>query len=300
VNRTALFPAFLAAILLAPVLLPGAPLKANEAWVILNGAGLWQDQAGGGLKSIEILSLGDKVALLNKTSKFRQDGKDQDFLRVRASDNREGWVRSQYVTPQAGLAVVLADKAAVFSGPSGGKTTGKYISNMTVVAVVLKESTGDFASVRCFDVSQNAFFGDSTYVAMKDLALASEDVGAVVTYWIAAGTRDLAQRRTLLKGIVANDSTSEFLPQILVALGAISKPTAKASGTYSVNADKVNVRVSPDEKNGQVIGQVNQYDPVDVLEKTVDSYTINNQTAPWYRIKDPAGWVFGAFIDPFK
>jgi hypothetical protein len=127
---------------------------------------------------------------------------------------------------------------------------------------------------------------------MTDLALASEDVGTVIQYWIAAATTDLAQRRTLLKGIVAGDSASAFLPRILSALGGISKPTVGASGKYSVNADKVNVRVAPDERNAQVIGQVNTNDQVVVLEETVDSYTIKSQAAPWYRIKDPAGWVF--------
>jgi hypothetical protein len=74
--------------------------------------------------------------------------------------------------------------------------------------------------------------------------------------------------------------------------------TAGASGKFSVIADKVNVRAAPDEKNGEVVAQVNSSDRVEILEKTLDSYTIKDQAAPWYRIKDPSGWVFGAFLKP--
>jgi hypothetical protein len=35
---------------------------------------------------------------------------------------------------------------------------------------------------------------------------------------------------------------------------------------------------------------------VDVLEKTTDSFAIEGNNAPWFRIKEPAGWVFGASL----
>jgi hypothetical protein len=277
-----------------------APLGPNEAYVLLGGLALWQDQPGGALKWAENLTLGDRVTLLNRTAKFKQDGKERDFVRVRATDGQEGWVRPPYVASKASLAVVSADGAVIYSEPRDVKITSRTISRMTLVAVLQDGGSGNFAKVQGFDVPQNTLLGDSTFVAMEDLTSADADVNAVILYSVASATKNQDVRKNLLKVITNKYGSSLFLPKIQADLGGgavAARPTAPFSGQFAVIDDNVNVRAAPDEKNGQVVGRLDRDAVVDVVEKTTESYTIGDQTAPWYRIKDPAGWVFGSFLE---
>jgi hypothetical protein len=276
----------------------GAPLGPNEAYVIRDDLILWQDQASGILKKAGTLRIGDEVALQGRTAKRAQGGSELNLAAVTTSGGVEGWVLSNCLVPKAALAAVLPDKAAVFSGPSVGSATGRYISGLTVVALIHKDSKDGFARVSCYDIAQDALFVDSTFVAMKDLVLVQEDVDAALQYAMAAGSKDLAKRREILKDIFAKYRRSVFLPRILADLGGIAKPSQAARGTFEVGADKVDVRISPDEKNGRVVSQLNAGRQVEVLEETLDAYTIGGESACWYRIKLPAGWVFGAYLRP--
>ncbi len=79
-------------------------------------------------------------------------------------------------------------------------------------------------------------------------------------------------------------------------LPAPEKKAVPASGFYLVNDDKVNVRGTPDEKNGAIVVQVNKGLRVEVLEVTDQMYTIDGALGYWYRLKEPSGWVFGSFL----
>ena len=37
---------------------------------------------------------------------------------------------------------------------------------------------------------------------------------------------------------------------------------------------------------------------VDVEERTVGAFTVDGETSSWFRIANPPGWVFGAYVDP--
>jgi hypothetical protein len=195
------------------------PLGQNEAYVIMNDLPLWQDQ-GGALKWIENLTIGDQVTLLNRAGKFKQDGKEKDFVRIKAPDGQEGWVRTPYVAPKAALAVVKADKAIVYSEPREVRITSKSISYMTIVAVLTDGSTADFAKVQCFDPTQNTSFLDATYIAREDLTTSDTDVNSVVLYTVAAAAKSQEVKKNLLKIIGSKYSGSVFFQNIQDALAA--------------------------------------------------------------------------------
>jgi hypothetical protein len=278
----------------------GAPPEPNEAYVIRDDLVLWQDQPSGILKKAGTLRIGDKVALQGRTAKRKQGGEELDLADVIASGGARGWVLAACVVPGAVLAAVLPDEAQIFSDPNSAAPTDRFISGLTVTALVQQESRDGFASIRCYDIAQDSLFAAPTFVAMKDLVLGPEEVDAALQYSMAAGSRDLTTRREILKTIFAEHGRSVFLPMILAKLGGIAKPSQGAWGTYVVSADKVDVRISPDEKNGRVVSQLNSGRQVEVLEATLDDYTVDDATARWYRIKLPAGWVFGAPLKPLE
>ena len=275
-----------------------APLAPNEAYILLNGCAMWQD-TGAKLTWTENLTLGDKVTLQNRTSKFKQDGEDKEFVRVKAPDGKDGWVRTPYLSMKSSLAIVKADKAVIYSEPREVKITSKFVSNMTLVAVLQDGSTGGFAKIQGYDRAQKRLFTDSTFVSLDDLTMADADINAVILYTVAVSSDDLALKKNLLKVALAKYGSTIFLGNLQAAAGVAPsavKDTTPANAVYFVNDDNVNVRSIPDEKNGQVVAQLSTGVRVEVTEMTTQTYTVGDSTAAWFHIKSPDGWVFGSFL----
>ena len=99
----------LAAFLLFSVLLSAlaaaAPLAPDEAFVLLNDLPLWKE-SGGILTRLEPLAIGYRLTLLDRGATFTQDGQKRDFVKARAPDGVEGWVRTPFLAPRSSLAVV--------------------------------------------------------------------------------------------------------------------------------------------------------------------------------------------------
>ena len=80
------------------------------------------------------------------------------------------------------------------------------------------------------------------------------------------------------------------------ALAAFSVSTESFTGTFQANDDKVNVRSLPDETMGKVVAVLKKDQVVEATDMTMGSFTIGTLNAPWYKIKSPAGWVFGSYL----
>jgi len=281
-------------------------LGPNEGFVILNNLPLYLE-AKGVLTFKESLVLGDKVTVLSRVSKFKIGGNEREYVRVRAPSSNEGWVRSVYVVQKCSLAVVKTDKAVVYAEPRDVKITNKVISAMTIVAVLDDGTTSAFAKILCYDPVQDAYFTDAAFfLGSDDLSVADADINSVILYTTAMATKNKDIRSNLFKVIEKRYSSSIFFDKIKSALvpgaavAAVAKPSAAASGFYEVNDDNVNVRAQPDELNGQVVGKLNRGAQVEVLEATIQDYAIGGKSAKWYRITEPAGWIFGSFINPIQ
>jgi uncharacterized protein YgiM (DUF1202 family) len=60
--------------------------------------------------------------------------------------------------------------------------------------------------------------------------------------------------------------------------------------------NNVNVRKSP-SASSPVVTQIARNTEVKTVEATVEEFTINGQTAPWFHIVQPVdGWIFGAWL----
>jgi hypothetical protein len=284
-------------------------LATNEAFVIMNGLPLYQEQ-GGTLKWKENLTIGDKVQVKGKIQKIKLEGKERDFLKIVAPSGAEGFARAPYLVQKATLAVVRADKAVVYTEPRDVKITSKSISQQTIVAALTEGSSSSFAKVLCYDAAQDAYFTDPVFVAAEDLTYAEADVNATILFATASATKNKDIRANLLKVIEKRYSSSIFFDRIRAALepsaasqapaasAAPSKPVVAKQGKFIVNDDKVNVRAQPDEVNGEVVAQLDKDAVVETVEATARAYTVAGQTGLWYRIVEPSGWVFGVFLDP--
>jgi uncharacterized protein YgiM (DUF1202 family) len=288
-------------LLCAGMLAFAAPAASNEAFVLLNNLAFYSE-SGGTLKWAESLAIGDKVVLLNRTSKFKVEGKEREYTKVRSPSAKEGWVLTPYIAAKSALGVVKADSAIVYSEPRDVKITSKHISHLTIVAVMQEGGSAGFVKVACYDIPQNAYFTDPVFISSDDLTMADIDVNAAILYTVAMASKDQGVKKNLLTVASNKYGTSLFIGKIQEAMGSGGAPraTAAASGRYAVNSDKVNVRSAPDEKTSQVVGQLDDGDEVTVVEMTSQAYTVDGQNARWFRVEDPAGWIFGYFLTPLQ
>ncbi len=195
-------------------------LASGEAVVLVNGSPLYEE-SGKTLKALEYLTLGDIVTLLNRTSTLKEGSKDRNFTRIRAFSGKEGWIRADYISSRASLAVVKAEEAAVFSEPRMVKLTGKVIKGMTLVAILQDGTTSEYAKIQGYDRSQDYLFTDSTFVGVDDLTTSDSDINAAILYAVAMGSKDAAVKKNLLKVAVLKYSDSIFMGKIQPALAAM-------------------------------------------------------------------------------
>jgi hypothetical protein len=93
---------------------------------------------------------------------------------------------------------------------------------------------------------------------------------------------------------LAGNGEEEALAEVPVVPAV---PVQEAGSMFRVIDDKVNVRESPTVASA-VITMLAESAEVYAVEETAGEFTIDGQTARWYRIAEPVdGWVFGAWLE---
>lgn len=273
--------------------------SAREGYVLMQDLALWQDEFGGKLKFQEALTLGDKVALLGQTAKFTQDGREREYVKIRSLSGKEGWARSSYVASNATLAVVKVPKTLIYSEPRDVKVTSRTLGYMVLVAVFRDGGADGFVKIGGYDPGSDTLI-DGVYVSRDDLTFDDFDINALVLYRVAMGMKNAELRRNLLTVAQTKYGKTIFMDKIQAALNPESQAKAlvAAGGKYIVNDNNVNLRSAPDEKGGSVLKTLAKDTVVEVVQASAAAYTVGGATAQWFKLKDPEGWVFGAFLSP--
>jgi hypothetical protein len=284
---------------------PGAAALVADArtgLVIRAGEGLWDIQDGAAKWSSALL-LGEKLSLTGKTGKAAPaGGQERDYVEVKRESGASGWARQDYVISKCALCVVSGDDAIVYSEPKNTAATAVNVPKLTIVAVHADGGVSPYVRITWFDPA-SLVLSRSVYVREDALSRKPDDVQSIILLQIAQASKNPKQQQALLESARKDYPGSVFITQIEDALAAVSVPeAAKATEKFFATLvsvdDKVNVRSAPDETGGSVVTQLAKGQKVEVEEQTKESFTIDGQTAQWYRIKDPAGWVFGAWLAP--
>lgn len=309
--RRALVPAALLALL--PLLCcqpkPARPVPqsvvadAKSAFVIVADLPLFgMDQ--GALVPRGTLPIGEKLALLGQATKAFQAGKEHDFVPVRRDSGSEGWVRADLVISKSILAVVTTDTAAIYDAPNNTAATTSTIPRLSIVAIASETGGMTFIKVTGFDPVAKILLRN-VYLRNEGVSSNPDDVQAAILLRLAAASKNLTQQNAFLTSAIKDHPGSLFIPELNAALAALTAPkpapptqraTESAAGVMVTSQDGVSLYDAPDEKTGKILATLPKGRNVDVLEKTTDSFTIGGNNAPWFRIKEPAGWVFGASL----
>lgn len=285
-----------------PTAAPSQALLADEksGFMIRSGMGLYAIADGTAKWASEPLLLGEKLALTGQASKATLDGKERDFIEVKRDSGKAGWAWPEYLVSNALLAVVGNDDAIVYTEPKNTAATARSIPKMSVLVVHAETNGQPYLKVTSYNPGA---FLKGVYVRSEGISTKPDDVQSVILLQLAAAAKDPKQKQALLTSAAKDYPGSAFITQVEDAIAALTAPTdiratEKFFATMISIADKVNVRDAPDETTGKSIGQLSMGQKVEVEEQTTESYTVNGQTAPWYKVNEPAGWVFGALLGP--
>jgi uncharacterized protein YgiM (DUF1202 family) len=271
----------------------------KSAFNIMAAGGL-ADITDGNVKYIGSLTLGEKVALTGKTTKAGTGANEREWVEVKRDSGKTGWARTDFVVSSSLLAVVTADDAVIYSEPKNTGASTKSIPKQTIMAIHSDSAGQAFIKVTFVDPVSKILSKD-VYVKNDGVSTKGDDVQSAILLQLAAASDNPTQKQAFLQSASKDYPGSVFIVQIEDALAALTAPapvkaTEKFFATMVSTSDAVNVRDAPDEATGKVLATLSKGQKVDVEEKTSDSYAVKDQNAPWYKVKNPAGWVFGAFL----
>jgi hypothetical protein len=275
---------------------------AKSGFVIRSGEGLWAIMDGAATWSAGLI-LGEKLGLTGATQKATPSGGQQrDYVEVKRDSGATGWARQDYVISSCTLSVVSAEDAIVYTEPKNTAATGTMIPRLTVVAAHAEGGADSFVKVTWFN-PQTLVLSKGVFVRADALSQKPDDVQSIILLQLAQASTNGTQKQAFLESAKKDYPGSVFITLIEDALAGLTAPavtveTEKFFATLVSVDDKVNVRSAPDTATGSVVTELSKGQKVEVEEQTKASATIDGQTAPWYRIKEPAGWVFGAFLAP--
>jgi hypothetical protein len=277
---------------------PAVVADAKSALAIIADLQLWAI-AQDALTFMEYIPIGEKLALLGQTEKVTQSGKERTFLRVRRESGSEGWVRSDFVVSNAILAVITGDDPVLYTAAGNTAATTETIPRMTIVAIHSDTGGMSFIRITCYDAKAKMLLR-SVYLRNEGVSSLPADVQSAILLQLAAASKNAKQRQAFISSAVKDYPDSIFQPELREALspraGAPSSALIAASGTMMVVGDAAKVFDAPDSVEGKLLATLPKGQTVEVVERTAESATLGGRTAPWYRIVEPSGWVFGAAL----
>jgi hypothetical protein len=251
------------------------------------------------------IPLGEKVSVgKNRRLTFAGDGKVYDFVEVRRDDGKEGFSFAAQIATDGNLAVVVDEKANLYSSPKDSGVTGEIISRKTVLVFFPKTETGGFVEFKAYDPVAER--NRQNFIQLSSLSRKDSDIQSSILLQLAQPLKNEGteknRKEALLETAMTRYPDSAFSAEIQAMANpnaAVTVETQSASkGFMTVIDNNVNVRDIPDQFGGRILGQVARNIVVTVSEQTVNTSTVDGKNNHWYHITEPMeGWVFGSFLE---
>jgi hypothetical protein len=283
---------------------PAAPAAAGTTGTSLTDVAIWTISEANELIWKATSPVGERVQAVDEPARTAyQYEADRTFIKVRRPNGDEGWARQDFVVAATAPGVVRAEKSVLYSAAANTAATANAIPRMSIVAVHGAPDPGDrYWKISVYDPQANRLFAE-VYARAEELSMEEDNVQSAILYRLARAASNATQREALLTNAANDHKTSVFAKEISEALslttgGPPLMPTFMLSLPVRLVAarDGVNVRAGPDATWSPVVGTLALDQGVEALERSTEEYVIDGQSSPWYRISEPEGWVFGAFL----
>jgi uncharacterized protein YgiM (DUF1202 family) len=253
-------------------------------------------------RAVESLPLGEKLQLVTTEPRKATNTYDNavyDYYHVRRDTGREGYVFANQLTVGSTLAVVIDEKANLYRSPVNIDVSDYILSRKTVFGVLPETEKDGFIRIEAYDPEQRAY-RRNLYIRTSAISYRDEDVKSSILLQSAEALdpeKEANRYEALLNAAVHDYPDSVFADEIRALSATDSTPTVSAIDvSLRVTDNDVNVREKPNASS-RTITQLANNTEVKAVEVTVDTFSINNQTAQWFHITQPVdGWVFGAWL----
>ncbi|MDR0388462.1 MAG: SH3 domain-containing protein [Spirochaetaceae bacterium] len=253
-----------------------------------------------GVKWSDSLILGERVFILGESAKYTYAGDkaEYDFTPVRRENGREGFMFSSQLAPAGDLAVVVEERAVLYREPRNTDALSTILPVKTVIVTYPETGRDGFVQFQAYDAERQRYYRES-FIKTQPLSFAYADVQSVILLHTASvlGSSETIRKEALLDAAYNDYPGSVFAAEIRELLSGGKDVRASLLSSLWINDHDVNVRDMPDENRGKIITQLSLDTEVSISEETIETYTVNGQSARWYHITSPVeGWVFGAFL----
>jgi hypothetical protein len=251
------------------------------------------------------IPLGERVSV-GKTRRltFAGDGKVYDFVEVRRDDGKEGFSFATQIAVDGNLAVVVDEKANLYSSAKDSGVTGEIISRKTVVVFFPKTETAGFVEFKAYDpVAERT---RQSFIQLSSLSRKDSDIQSSILLQLALPLKNEGSEKNRKEALLETAMTRYPDSAFSAEIQALANPNTAATietqsvsnGFMTVTDNNVNVRDLPDQFGGRIQGQLAKNIVVTVSEQTVHTSTVDGKNNYWYHITEPMeGWVFGSFLE---
>ena len=273
----------------------------NSGVILFNGAAVYEEK-NGGMVYKTTANIGNVVKWKNsvKNAVRKSDGQEREFAQIEM-DKETLWIQTAFVAPQAIPGIIIGDETVLYKKADAASPSGKTIAKNTLIAVHPDTKEGPFIAISAYVDGDKSPLITKQFVKSENIVTEANDVRGLQLYTIAMISKDAVVRKELLKSALETNSRFSDIIQaefdkLTSGAGEAEPATVEATGTLTVNDDNVNVRDRPNETAGVVVAKLSKGATVTVTAKTSEMFTVGGTAAVWYKISEPAGWVFGSFL----
>jgi hypothetical protein len=254
-------------------------------------------------KAAEPIPLGEELAIIAaepRKATNPYDSRVYDYYRVRRDTGREGLVFANQLTLGSRLAVVAEERAYLYRSAKSVDASDYVLPRRTVLGVFPETEKDGFVRIEAFDPVKETY-RRNLFIKISALSFNEQDVQSSILLQTAEALdpeKEKNRREALLGSALYDYPDSIFAGDIRALAGSDSPVQVREwPGELRVIDDNVNVRESPSAVS-RVVTQLSNTVEVYAVEQTVDTFTIDGQTARWFHIVQPVdGWVFGAWLE---
>jgi hypothetical protein len=194
---------------------PGFALRVNTGLYVIDGEDVGDEKTK--TKWAASLSLGENV-LTGKTRQMTFNNRVYDFIEVRRDTKSEGYALDYQIAVGGRLAVVIDEKANLYTTPKIVDVTNTIIPRKTVVVIYPETESGGFIEVQGIDGDKNYVIPDNRYMRSSTLSRYDPDIQVSILLQTALSMTNANQtvaREALLNSAVEVYPDSAFHMEVL-------------------------------------------------------------------------------------
>ncbi|ULQ59681.1 SH3 domain-containing protein [Brucepastera parasyntrophica] len=298
------------------------PKESTKPAVVLSDkVALWEATDETHVKNVSLARIGDEVQSFFTVSKDSSgteiltpekkaairssDNQEREFYHIKLDDGKEYWIQDLFLAPSARPAVITGDDVVLYSKPDMASPTSQLIPKYTIVGVHDYNLSSDYWCISAYLDGMRTPVVTEKYVKKEAVNTSLTDARAMRMYKIAmdTSTQEVVKKELLGNASKISSAFRDLIETELAKYAKVELPifTINDVDIYEaiisdIDGANINVRNAPGLANTVVVTQISDGTIVDINGRTAETDTIDGVTTHWYRVVEPAGWIFGAYI----